>query len=113
MYVNLLASVDKTRTVSIPEAALLALLGFTVVLLGISFLILMVWLVGKVLSSSKGKNVKVEKTIVNPQVIESLAVSETDEVSEETVAVIMAALTAYYQKTNAKCEFTVRRIKRI
>ena len=41
MQYNLLASVvDKTRAVSIPEAALLALLGFAIVILGIAFLIL-------------------------------------------------------------------------
>jgi methionyl-tRNA synthetase len=36
-----------------------------------------------------------------------------NEVDEETVAIITAAIMAYYQKNNPKCEFTVRRIKKI
>lgn len=115
MYNNLLAVADKSRTVPISEAALYALLGFLVVFLGISFLILMVWLVGKVISNRKGIAIKPvkEKITVNPEITESLAVAESESISEETVAMIMAALTAYYEKTNKKCEFTVRRIKRI
>ena len=115
MYNQLLAIADKSRAVPISEAALYALLGFVVVFLGISFLIFMVWLVGKVMSKSKGTKVSSVKEIqtTNSEVIQSLAVSEAEEISEETVAVIMAALTAYYEKANKKCEFTVRRIKRI
>ena len=38
---------------------------------------------------------------------------QTEEIDEETVAVIMAALMAYYEKNNPKCAFTVKRIKRV
>ena len=115
MYNNLLAVADKTRAVPIAEAALYALLGFIVVFLGISFLILMVWLVGKVIAKANGVAVKTvkEKTTVNPEITESLAVADSESISDETIAVIMAALTAYYEKSSAKCEFTVKRIKRI
>ena len=37
----------------------------------------------------------------------------SDEITEETVAIITAAIMAYYEKNNPKCEFTVKRIKRI
>ena len=37
----------------------------------------------------------------------------SDEVDEETLAVITAALMAYYAQEKPKCEFTVKRIKRI
>ena len=69
MYDNLLAVADKSRSVPISEAALYALLGFIVVFLGISFLIFMVWLVGKVISKSKGSEVKPvkESPTVNPE----------------------------------------------
>ena len=57
MQYNLLASVvDKTRAVSIPEAALLALLGFAIVILGIAFLILILWTSGKVMSKLNEKD---------------------------------------------------------
>ena len=114
MLYNLLAdAADKTRAVSISEAALYALLGYLVVFLGIAFLIFVVWLVGKVVSAIETKQTQTET--VTPAAAESLAVGEPveDELTEETVAVITAALMAYYQKNNPKCEFTVKRIKRI
>ena len=113
MLYSLLAAADKTREVSISEAALYALLGYLVVFLGIAFLILVVWLVGKIVSSIENKSAKTEAEVST--VAESLAASEPveDELTEETVAVITAALMAYYQKNNPKCEFTVKRIKRI
>ena len=54
MLANLLVDVaDKTRIVSIGEAALYALLGFAVVFFGIVFLIGVIWLVGKVMEKVK------------------------------------------------------------
>ena len=50
MIYNILAS---NGNVSIPESALYALLGFGVVFLGISFLVFIVWFVGKALSKAK------------------------------------------------------------
>ncbi len=105
------------QEVSIGVAALYALIGFMVVFFGISFLIFVVWAVGKIMERSnvttKNKKKTQEQPTLNDAVAESLAVSEADEISEETVAVITAALMAYYQKNNPKCEFTVKRIKRI
>ncbi len=114
MLHTLLAAAEKTRDISIGEAAVYALLGFGVVFLGIAFLILVVWLVGKGMSKASGTSVEKKplpkETIAN---IPAKSVKETEEISEETVAVITAALMAYYQQTGAKCEFTVKRIKRI
>ena len=116
MLLNLLA--DPFRSVDIGEAALYALLGFLIVFGGISFLIFVVWLVGKVISP-----VKATKTAVKTKetVQETLATTDAttdattgfDDVDEETLAVITAALMAYYQTNNPKCEFTLKRIKRI
>jgi sodium pump decarboxylase gamma subunit len=112
MLYSLLASADKTRTVGVGEAALYALLGFLVVFIGITFLIFVVWLVGKIVGSIEMKiqEKQAETTAESPQVN---AENVDDELSEETLAVITAALMAYYQKNNPKCEFTVKRIKRI
>ena len=100
---------NQYRAVGIGEAALYALLGFAVVFLGISFLIFVVWLVGKIMVAVEKKPVKTKKVEPAPA---TQAVSE-DELSDETVAVIMGALMAYYQANNPKCEFKVKRIKRI
>ena len=99
------------RVVEVPEALLYALIGFLVVFAGIALLIAVVWAVGKIMSAtnfaSQPKRVEEKpKQVVAPVV-------NSDEVDEETVAVITAALMAYYQTTNPKCGFTVKRIKRI
>lgn len=106
------------------EAALYALIGFAVVFVGIAFLILIVWGVGKFISTNKQETVskttgikevvkKEKKVVTQPveNVTQNLVVSE--EINEETVAIITAAIMAYYEKNNPKCEFTLKRIKRI
>ncbi len=123
MLYNLLAIADPFRKASIGEAALYALIGFAVVFIGILFLILIVWGTGKIFSATdmngeKGKEKKAKESVEKveiPSVAESLAVASDgeEEISEETVAIITAAIMAYYQKNNPKCEFTVKRIKRI
>ena len=99
---------------SIPEAAIYAALGFSIVFLGIAFLILVVWLVGKAMEKSVRKPKEKNTAPIEEKTAKSLAVADaTEEISEETVAVITAAIMAYYQQTKPKCEFTVKRIKRI
>ncbi len=110
MWYNLLA--DKTREIPVGEATLYALLGFAVVFVGIAFLIAIVWLVGKIMQ----KATLPKKAKEAPKSAETSVAStqnESAELSEETVAVITAAIMAYYQQNNPKCEFTVKRIKRI
>ena len=117
MLINLLQKTvpEGGQIVDIPQAILYALIGYAVVFAGIAFLIFIVWLVGKIMSGAKAK----EKVLVREKESAKTAISELsvsqDEtaVDDETVAVIMAALMAYYQTTQPKCEFTVKRIKRI
>ena len=98
----------------IGESALYAVIGFGVVFAGIAFLIFVVWLVGKFMSSMSG-SAKEQKEQTVPVKVEEIIPEpvETEVIDEETVAVIMAALMAYYEKNNPKCEFTVKRIKRV
>ena len=113
MLINLLQAVPNGgKPGNLSEAALYALIGYLVVFAGIAFLIFIVWLVGKLVANVENKATpapvaieKVEQTVVEP--------AKADELDEETVAVIMAALTAYYENNYPKCEFTVKRIKRI
>lgn len=115
MLNSLLTNVaDKTRTIPISEAALYALLGFAIVFVGLAFLILVVWLVGKGMSKTSGTSTEKQIEPKKESTTKNLAVAdEPEEISEETVAVITAAIMAYYQQTKPKCEFTVKRIKRI
>lgn len=103
------------QKIGIGEAAVDALLGFIVVFLGIAFLVGIVWLVGFVMHKATGKTVPKGKKAEKPEALVS-ASSETaddDLPDEETVAVITAAIMAYYVKEKPKCEFTVKRIKRL
>ncbi len=115
MLYNLLTTLaEKTREVSIGEAALYALLGFAITFVGIAFLILVVWLVGKVMGKASGNAAKVSKPQEEKKSVAPVTtVEKEEEITEETLAVITAALMAYYEQTNVKCEFTVKRIKRI
>ena len=114
MLNGLLANVANESTVSIPEAALYALLGFATVFLGIAFLILVVWLVGKVMAKPIAiPKTKKEEAVKEVKQESIMSCENSEEISEETVAVITAAIMAYYQQTQTKCEFTVKRIKRI
>ena len=116
MLTNLLANANLPegyQKVSIGTAALYALIGYLVVFAGIAFLIFIVWLVGKFMARPQPVKKKMqleEKAAADAST--SNAVLD-DEVDEETVAVIMAALMAYYEANNPKCEFTVKRIKRV
>ncbi len=120
MIWNLLTgAADKTREFSsVGEAALYALLGFIVVFVGIAFLIFVVWLVGKIMTKTTGKagdktakkTQPKEKELPKAQPAQK---TENEEITDETVAIITAAIMAYYQQNNPKCEFTVKRIKRI
>lgn len=99
------------RMLEVPEALLYAIIGFIVVFAGIALLIAVVWAVGKLMSNvapqATPKAVAPVTTQQTPKTVQS------EELDEETLAVITATLMAYYQKNNPKCGFTVKRIKRI
>ncbi len=111
VYNVLAAAAEKTRAVSVSEAALYALLGFLTVFVGIALLIFIVWLVGKIITKVNG--LKKQENAVRAQVSESLAVADGEEITEETVAAITAAIMAYYQEERRACEFRVKRIKKL
>ncbi len=108
--------------VTIAESAVYALIGFLIVLGGIAFLIAVVWFIGRCMAYLKGepffvkpqKSQPIKKEKPAPKVaVQEVAVTASEELSEETVAVITAALMAYYQQTKPECGFIVKRIKRI
>ena len=96
----------------IPETIVYAVLGFLIVIVGIAFLIFIIWLAGKIINIKRNLNSPFKRDVAVESII-SPAISSDEEMNEETIAVIMAALIAYYQKENPKCEFTIRRIKKM
>ena len=105
--------------VPIGEVALYAVLGFFIIFVGISFLIFVVWLVGRIMNGQAAPSAKKvgelpKQSKPEPIIAAPAALSEgSDEIDEETLAVITAAIMAYYQQQKNKCEFTLKRIKRI
>lgn len=100
------------------EAALYALIGFVVVFVGIVIIIGIIWLVGLImrktnnlefLTKKREKKVKADNTAGTADTTDA----ESDEVPAEVKAAIVAAIMAYYQEKEEKCQFTVKRIKRL
>ena len=100
------------------EPFLYALIGFVVVFIGIAILIAIIWLVGLLMRKTNnlefltniGKNKAKKSEKIEPQKEE---IQTSDEIPEEVKAAIVAAIMAYYQQEEGKCEFTVKRIKKI
>ena len=121
MLSNILAVSEELKAqgypkfIGLPEATLYALIGFIIVFIGIAFLIGIVYVVGKVMQGKNGNAPKKETVKPAPNVEEKPTLTANvneEEIPEEVVAVITAAIMAYYEQTNPKCEFKVRRIKR-
>lgn len=103
------------------EPFVYSLIGFVVVFAGIVLIIAVIWLVGLLMKKmnnleflTKKKDKKVQVREVKAEEIETLSQSlSSDEVPDEVKAAIIAAIMAYYQESEPKCQFTVKRIKRI
>lgn len=98
------------------EPVIYALIGFLVVFLGIVLIIAIIWLIGLLMRKTDNlaflTNIgKKKKKKVEP--VASEVVIESDEVPDEVKAAIIAAIMAYYSAEKPKCEFKVKRIKRI
>ena len=97
------------------EALIYALLGFVIVFVGIVLIILIIWFVGFLMRKTNNfaflNKIKRKKKASEPVA----EVSETNdgEIPDEIKAAIIAAIMAYYTKEQPKCEFKVKRIKRI
>lgn len=101
---------------SFPEALVYALIGFAIVFVGITVIIAVIWLIGLLMRktdnlaflTNRGKKKKAQsEPAVQPQAVAS------EEVPDEVKAAIVAAIMAYYESEQPKCEFVVKRIKRI
>ena len=82
MLQNLLQALPEGgKTATLGQVSLYALIGFVVVFIGIAFLILVVWLVGKILNSTNTKGI--EKVTVKQDVAPLAPAPNSDELSDE------------------------------
>ena len=112
---NLLSLINDPNSLGIGEACLYALIGFVVVFLGIALIIFIIWLIGLVMRKTDNlsflnKIGKKKKKENNQETVEAV---RSDEIPAEVKVAIVAAIAAYYSKAPAKCEFKVKKIKRI
>ncbi len=105
------------------EAALYALIGLVVVFVGIVIIIGVIWLIGFIMRKTnnlefltkkreKGKMAVKAENIGAEKGSECVSAS-SDDIPDEVKVAIVAAIMAYYQEKEDKCQFTVKRIKRI
>lgn len=111
------------------EAFIYALIGFLVVVIGIVLIIFIIWLIGLILrktnnlaflaklrtkSKSAFSRLKKKKSDEDTQQTKTDAfAADSEDISDEVKVAIIAALMAYYSEENPKCEFKVKRIRRI
>lgn len=93
------------------EALVYALIGIGIVFLGIAIVVFVLWIVGIIMKKTKGIELFKKKNKV--QEVQPVAESSDGEIPDEVKVAIMAAIMAYYSQENPKCEFKVKRIKRI
>ena len=102
------------------EPLLYALIGFLIVFVGITIIIFIIWLLGLIMRKTnnlefltkKRENRSADRVeeAHGEQVVIS---SQSDEIPDEVKAAIIAAIMAYYEEKQEKCQFTVKRIKRL
>lgn len=93
------------------EALVYALIGIGIVFIGIAIIVFILWLVGIIMKKTKGIELFKKKNRV--QEVDPVAESSDGDIPDEVKVAIMAAIMAYYSQENPKCEFKVKRIKRI
>lgn len=102
--------------VDIGEGAFFAVFGFIFVFLGIALLILIFTCFGLIMKRIAARK-KQEAPVVVNRGGEKTAPAEEKQAEEglspALVAVITAAIAAYYEGEKQKCDFVVRRIKRL
>lgn len=104
---------DSWFKMSVGDGAFYAVFGLMFVVLGITLLVGILTGVGAIMKRVNGRNAKKieEKRAPMPSPLPEAPVEEG--ITPETVAAITAALMAFYEQENVKCDFVVRRIKRV
>ncbi len=98
---------------NIGEALVYALLGFAVTFLGIIILIFFVWAYGKIIKSVRQGAGKKAKGKTEESDAQAAVPAADGEIPVEVRLAIVAAIAAYYEGESSKCEFKVKRIKRL
>ena len=86
------------------------ILGLLVVFFGMIIIITAVTICGKIFASTETKP---QKKVEEPIIEQVKPTTESEEVPEHVKVAIIAAISAYYFNAQSKCDFVVKKIKRI
>lgn len=100
------------------EGAFYAVFGFVFVFIGIAVLIGILMLVGKIMQIQKKKvDEKAQRAAEERQkeLAEAMVAAQPEQegISAEVIAAITAALAVYCEQEKTKCDFVVKRIRKI
>lgn len=87
------------------------ILGMLVVFFGIAIIVAVITLIGKAMTAVKNKKSNAPAK-TEPAAATAPAAQSVNGVSPEVAAVITAAVNAYYEKNDEKCEFAVKKLKK-
>lgn len=108
---NNLLSFAESFKANLPLGLFMFILGMLVIFFGMTIIVLVVSVIGKIMTKSTSAPKKVEEAPI--QEVSQVQV-ESEEIPDHVKAAIVAAITAYYFNENSsKCEFRVKKIKRI
>ncbi|MBD5585236.1 MAG: hypothetical protein HDQ88_09140 [Clostridia bacterium] len=117
MLGNLLSLINQEGSLELGEACIYALIGYAIVFLGIVLIIVIIWLIGLIMRKTNNlaflSNIKFKRKKKEKEVAEAITTADGDDIPEEVKVAIITAVMAYCSQENPKCEFKVKRIKRI
>lgn len=117
MGYNLLSLINQEGSLGFGEACIYAVVGFCMVFVGIVIIIAVIWLVGFLLRKTDNfaflTRKKSKKSAQSQPAVQVTLAEESEDIPDEVKAAIVAAIMAYYTAEAPKCEFKVKRIKRI
>ena len=103
--------------ISFTDALLYGLIGFVFVFVGIGILIGVLYLVGFLMQKMNDKSKKSKKAEKAAQPIEKAApapvAAADEEIPDGVKAAIVTAIMAYYSAEKPRCEFVVKKIKKL
>ena len=99
--------------INLGDGAFYALFGFLFLFSGITLLVAIFSVLGVIMKKVNARKPKIKKIKSKVKDPSDSAEKSDDEVSPETIAAIMAAISAIYESENATCDFVVKRIKRL
>ena len=97
---------------NVGDGAFYAIFGFLFVFAGIALLVVIFTVLGVIMKKMNARKPKKKKIKTKKEAPVQTKV-EDEGISPEVVAAITAAIMAVYEGENAKCDFIVKRIKRL